>query len=136
MMLLVVGNIMLRIVWRPIFGTYDFVMFLGSVVVAFALAYCAIQGGHVAVDILVARFSPRTQAIIDSSTSILSIGIFAIIAWQCSVYGTDMWRTGEVSMSVHIPFYPFVYGVGFGCAVLGLVLLADLFKSLAKAVRK
>ena len=135
-MLLVVGNIMLRIVWRPIFGTYDFVMFLGSVVVAFALAYCAIQGGHVAVDILVARFSQRTQAIIDSSTSILSIGIFAIIAWQCSVYGTDMWRTGEVSMSVHIPFYPFVYGVGFGCAVLGLVLLADLFKSLAKAVRK
>jgi TRAP-type C4-dicarboxylate transport system permease small subunit len=136
MMLIVVGNIVSRIIWRPIYFTYDVVMILGSIVVAFALGYCAIQRGHIAVEIVMERFSQRVQAIVDSITGILGVGIFAIVAWQCLVYGTDMRRCGEVSMSVYIPLYPFIYGVGFGCALLCLVTLVDLIKALDKAVSK
>lgn len=136
MMVIVVGNIVLRIFWHPIYGTYDVVMVLGSIVVAFALGYCAVQRGHIAVEIVVARFPQRIRAIIDSITGILSVGIFAIIAWQCWVYGTDMRRLGEVSMSVYIPLHPFIYGVSFGCAVLCAVVLIDLIKALAKSVSK
>lgn len=139
MMLLVVANIIWRAVpkiGRPIYGTYDLVMILGSIVVAFALGYCAVQGGHIAVEIVVARFPQRVQAIIDSITGILSVGIFAIISWQCWVYGTDMLHQGERSMSVYIPLHPFAYGVSFGCAVLCVVILIDLMNSLAKAVGK
>jgi len=136
MMLIVVGNIVLRILWRPIYGTYDVVMILGSIAVAFALGYCAVQRGHIAVEIVMERFSQRVQAIVDSITGILGVGIFAIIAWQCWVYGTDMWRCGEVSMSVYIPLHPFIYGVGFGCALVCMVILVDLIKALDKAVSK
>ncbi|MBA7659080.1 hypothetical protein ES703_67044 [subsurface metagenome] len=82
------------------------------------------------------RFSERVQAIIGSITGILGVGIFAIVSWQSWVYGTDMWRMGERSMSVYIPLHPFAYGVSFGCAVLCVVVLVDLIKSLAKAVGK
>ena len=136
MMLIVVGNILLRIFWRPIYGTYDVVMVLGSIVVAFALGYCAVRRGHIAVEMVVARLPQRVQAIIDSITGILSLGIFAIIAWQCWVYGTDMWHRGEVSMSVYIPLHPFIYGVSFGCTLLCMVVLVDLIKALYKAVGK
>jgi TRAP-type C4-dicarboxylate transport system permease small subunit len=136
MMLIVVANISLRPIWRPIYGTYDVVMLLCSVVVAFALGHCAIQGGHVFVELFVQRLPPRAQAIINSITGILGFSLFAMIAWQCWVYGTDIWRSGEVSMSVRIPLYPFMYGVGFGCAVLSLVVLVDLIKSLTKVVGK
>ena len=136
MMLIVVGNILLRIFWRPIYGTYDVVMLLGSILVAFALGYCAVQKGHIAVELVILLLPKRVQAMIDSITGILSLGLFAIIAWQCWVYGTDMWRQGEVTMSVYIPVHPFIYGVSFGCAVLSLVVLVNLLKAVDKAVRK
>ena len=136
MMLIVVGNILLRVFWRPIYGTYDVVMLLGSILVAFALGYCAVQRGHIAVELVIALLPKRVQAIIDSFTGILTVGMFAIIAWQCWVYGTDMRRVGEVTMSVYIPVYPFIYGVSFGIAVLCMVSLVDLFKALDKAVKK
>ena len=135
MMLLAVGNILLRIVWRPIFGTYDFVRFIGTILVAFAIAYCAVQRGHISVELVVARFPQRVQWIIGGITGILSLGIFGLITWQCLVLANDMWRLGELSMSAHMPFYPYIYGVAFGCALLCLVILVDLGKALAKAVR-
>ena len=135
MMLLVVGDIVLRVVWRPVPGTYDIVGFIGAIIVAFAIAYCAVQRGHIEVELVVARFPERVQGIIGSITGFLGLGIFALITWQCLVFGNDMWRLGEVSMSAHIPFYPFIYGIGFGSALLCLVILVNLGKSLAKAVK-
>lgn len=136
MMLLTVGNILLRIAERPIFGTYDFVRFIGAILIAFAIAYCAVQRGHISVELVVARFPQRVQGIIGSITGFLSLGIFAVITWQCLVLANDMWRVGEVSMSALLPFYPYIYGVAFGCALLCLVILVDIGKSLAKAVKR
>jgi len=136
MMVLVVGNILLRIIWKPVFGTYDVVGFIGAILVAFAIAYCAVKKGHIAVEIMVTRFSQRVQGIIGSITGILGLGIFALVTWQCLVLGNNMWRLGELSMSAHMPFYPYIYGVGFGCALLCLVILIDLGKSLAKVVKR
>jgi TRAP-type C4-dicarboxylate transport system permease small subunit len=135
MMLLVVGNILLRIVWKPILGTYDLAGFIGAIIVAFAIAYCSLQKGHIQVEFLMERFSGRVQGIIGSVTGILSLGIFSLATWQCIVLANDMRRTGEVSMSAHISFYPYIYGVAFGCALLCLVILIDLIKSVVKAVR-
>lgn len=135
MMLLAVVNILLRIVWRPITGTYDFVSFIGATLVAFALAYCAVQKGHIQVELAVARFPKRVQGIIDSITGILSLGIFAVVTWRCVVFANDMWRHGELSMTSLLPFYPYIYGIAFGCGLLCLVILVDLMHSLGKAVK-
>ena len=48
-MLVVVINVVARVVWHPILGTYDWVQFLGAIIVGFAVAHCGTQGGHVAV---------------------------------------------------------------------------------------
>jgi len=135
MMLLVVGDITLRVIWQPIPGTYDVVGFIGAVLVAFAIAYCAVRGGHISVELVVSRLPKRVQWIISSITGILGLGIFALATWQCLVLAKDMRRVGEVSMSAHIPFYPYIYGVAFGCALLCLVILVDLGKSLAKVAK-
>ena len=135
MMLLAVGNILLRMVWKPIFGTYDIIEFIGAILVAFAIAYCAVQRGHIQVELVVARFPQQVQGIIGSITGFLSLGIFALITWQCLVLASDMRRVGEVSMSALLPFYPYIYGVGFGIALLCLVILVDLMQSLVKAAK-
>lgn len=135
MFLLIVGNVLLRKVWKPIYGTYDYVCFIAAIMVAFALANCAVERGHIQVELLVAQFSQRAQGIIGSLTGILSLGIFSLITWQCIVLANDMRLAGELSMTSLVPFYPYIYAVAFGCGLLCLVILVDLIKSLVKAVK-
>jgi TRAP-type C4-dicarboxylate transport system permease small subunit len=135
MLLLVFGNILGRKFWKPIFGAYDYVGFIGAVIVAFSIAYCAVKKGHIQVELLVERFPQRIQGVINSIIGILSLGLFFVITWQCAVYGSDMRRAGELSMTALAPFYPYIYGIAFGCALLCLVILIDLIKSVTKVVK-
>jgi TRAP-type C4-dicarboxylate transport system permease small subunit len=135
MFLIIFINILLRQFWKPIFGTYDYVCFIAAIVVAFAMANCAVHKGHTQVDLLVGRLSQRNQAIMGSITGFLSLGLFIVITWQCIVFGNDMRRAGEVSMTTLLPFYPYIYAVAFGCALLSLVILVEFIKSLVKAVK-
>jgi TRAP-type C4-dicarboxylate transport system permease small subunit len=135
MFLLIVINILLRKFWRPIFGAYDYTCFISAIVIAFAMAHCAVQGGHTQVDLFVTRFSRRAQGMIGSITGILSLGLFSLITWQCIVLANDMRRSGEVSMTSLFPFHPYIYAVAFGCGLLSLVILVDFIKSLVKAVK-
>ncbi len=136
MLFLVVGNILLRIIWKPILGTYDITGFIGATLIAFAVAYCAVQKGHIQIDLLMVRLPKKVQGVIDVFTGILSLGIFSLVTWQCIVLGNDMRRLGEVSMSAHFPFYPYIYGIGWGCGLLCLVIWVDLIKSIVKVVKK
>jgi TRAP-type C4-dicarboxylate transport system permease small subunit len=133
--LLIFGNILLRKIWKPFFGAYDYVCFITAIVIAFALANCAVQRGHTQVELLITRFSQRVQGIIGSITNILSLGLFSLVAWRCLVLANDMRRMGEVSMTALLPFHPYIYAVAFGCALLCLVILVDLIKSLVQAVK-
>jgi TRAP-type C4-dicarboxylate transport system permease small subunit len=135
MLLVTTSNILLRKFGKPIYGAYDYVCFLSTIVVAFAIANCAVKRGHTQVELLVARFSRRAQGIVDSITGILSLGIFSLITWQSIALGNDMRRAGEVSMTSLEPFYPYIYAIAFGCALLCLVILVDLMKSVLKAVK-
>ena len=136
MMLLVCLNIVTRLFGQPILGTFEFVGFLGAIVVAFALAYTSVVRGHVAVGIVVSRLPQRTQAIIDSVTTFLGIGIFSLITWQGVKYAARLWDVGEVSPTMELSYFPIAYAIAACFAIACLVLLLDLFKSLAQAVRK
>ena len=136
MMLLTCADVILRYFRRPIPGTYELVCFLGAVAVAFAMAHTSVERGHVAVSIVV-RLSPkRIQDLIESITGSFGFALFALIAWQSVIYANDLRAHGEVSLTLQLPFYPFVYGIGFSAAAVCLVLLADLFKSLMKVFGK
>ena len=136
MMILTCGDVVLRFFRRPIPGTYELVCFLGAVAVAFAMAHTTVQKGHVAVSLLVRLFPGRIQGLIESITSTFGFIFFALVAWQSVLYGNDLHASGEVSLTLQLPFYPFVYGIGFSAAAVCLVLLSDLFKNLMKVFGK
>jgi len=54
-----------------------------------------------------------------------------ITGWQIVKYGIILIKTGEITETLRIPYYPFVFGVAFGCGILSLVLLVDLLKLFA-----
>ena len=132
MMLLTCADVILRFFRRPIPGTYELVCFLGAVAVSFAMAHTSIKNGHVAVSLVVRLLPKRLQGGIQTITSSFGFILFALIAWRSILYGNSLRTTGEVSLTLKLPFFPFVYGVGFSAAAVCLVLLVDVYHSLEK----
>jgi len=60
MVLLTCANIVFRMFWVPVSGTYELMGFAGAMLTAFALAYTQIKKGHIAVDVLVNVFQPKS----------------------------------------------------------------------------
>ena len=133
MMALTSIDVFLRYFFRkPIPGTYEIVALLGAIAVSFAVAHTLAERGHVAVSLIVQIFPKRLQGIIESIISIFGIILFGLIAWQSVLYGMDCQRSGEVSLTLELPFYPVIYGVALCAVVVCLVLLVDLANAVAK----
>jgi hypothetical protein len=54
---------------------------------------------------------------------------FALLAWQCFVYSAALKSAGEVSLTIQIPIYPFVAGVGLNSGLLSAYLLLHLVRA-------
>lgn len=126
MILLTCGNIFFRIVWAPVPGTYELMGLFGAIVTAFALGQTQARKGHVAVDVLINTFSAETKKTLKAAGDLISMVFFAIVAWQLAEKGTTLWKTGELTETLKIIYYPFIYAAATGCAVLALVCLSDL----------
>lgn len=132
MMTLVFGNVVCRAVWQPIMGTYEVTAFLAAMTISFALANCAVNKGHIALTLFVDRLAPRLRAFFDILVSLLGLLLFLLLAWEVTKYAFHMKSTGEVSLTMEIPFYPFIYGVAFGLLMLAMVSLVGFLKSLRR----
>jgi TRAP-type C4-dicarboxylate transport system permease small subunit len=133
MLALVVADIIgIKLIAHPIPGGIELTGFLGAVVIGFAIAFVQIMKGHIQVDFLTMRLSPRPKAIIDVFMTFFGIVFFAVLAWRSLDYGRVMQLSGEVSMTQRIPFFPFIYSLAFCYFVACLVLLVDFCKAVMK----
>jgi len=132
MMLLTCADVILRFFRHPIPGTYEIVGLMGTVAVSFALAHTTATKGHIMVEFLTRRMPQRVQLVITAAGELLSAVLFGILARQSIIYALDLKRTGEVSLTVEIPIYPFVFSIAVGCLLVCVVLLADLYRSLKR----
>ena len=128
MILITCANIFLRIVWMPIKGTFELMGFFGAVATALVLGHTQMKKAHISVDILVNGLSPRIRTVFNGVNYLICMIFFAVLGWQISRLATTLWKTGEVTETLRIVYYPFTYGVAFGCFLLALVLLVDLLK--------
>ena len=124
------ANIVSRLFGLPIRGTFELMGYFGAVVTAFALGYTQIKRGHIAVDIVVLRFSEKTQRILHTVNHLICMAFFVIVAWQVSKYATTLWETGEVTETLQIVYYPFTYAVALGCLILAVTFFVDILKSI------
>lgn len=135
MMLITCVDVIFRFFGRPIFGAVEIVSFMATILLACAMPLTDVEKGHVGVDLLVRRMSKRGQAGMDAATGCLSLGLFALVAWQMFQYAVAMKNAGEVSMSLEFPYYILVYLVAVAFAVLALVILGEIFNNLRKAIK-
>lgn len=128
LMLLTVMDVILRSLKRPIVGTYELVAFSGAVVIGFSVPLTSWVRGHIYVDFFILRFSQKVRNVFNIATRCVVIVLFFLIGWNLIKYGMDLQKSGEVSLTLQMPFYPVAYGVGFCCFVQCLVLICDIVK--------
>lgn len=127
--LLATMNVALRIFHVPVGGTYEVVSFLGAIVTAGALGYTQKRKDHIVVDILSEKFPAKVKRVLDRVSYALILVFFSIVSWQTFVYGKRLLLTGELSETLKIAYYPFVFLVSLGFAVLALTIFLDLIET-------
>lgn len=135
MMALVTINVILRYFWKSVGGTYDYVQLITAVCVGAAIAYTAYERGNIEIELLMERFSERVQSIVASVIMLIVLGFFAIATWQVLTLAHDMNVKGETTMTAYIPFHPFLYLIAVGLGLTMVVMLAQLVRLIAKAVK-
>lgn len=127
-MLLTVLDVILRSFRMPITGAYELVAFSGAIVIGFSLPMTSCVRGHIFVDFFILKLPPWARAVCNVLTRCLGIGLFSLIGWNLVKVGMSLARSGEVSLTLKLPFYPVAHGLAFCCFVQCLVLVADLVK--------
>jgi TRAP-type C4-dicarboxylate transport system permease small subunit len=127
-MLLTVADVVLRLFGRPIVGTFEMVSKGGAIVIGFAIPITSWLRGHIFVDFFYQKCPKVVQNTMNVATRLVGIGLFFLIGWQLFGMGVDLYRSGEVTLTRQIPFYPLAYGLGVCSFIECLVLICDIGK--------
>ncbi len=129
MVMVTVGEMVLRMFGRPMAGTVETIGWLAAVTTAFALGYTQVHQGHVSIDLLTTRLGSRSQVVVSMLVNLISAALFVIVTWNVFRYAGLLRETGSLSETMKVIVYPWVYLVSLGCAGLTLALLVDFLKS-------
>jgi TRAP-type C4-dicarboxylate transport system permease small subunit len=126
MMFLTVSDVIMRTFGYPILGAYEMVAMLLAVVIGFTIPKVSLDKGHVIMEFVLEKLSPKGKAVMITFTRILCIALFAIIGYNLFLIAKEFNMSGEVSSTLKIPFFPIAYCVGVCCFVECLVLVSDI----------
>jgi TRAP-type C4-dicarboxylate transport system permease small subunit len=132
LVLLASGNVAMRLFHVPYAGTYEIVSFLGALVTAGALAHTQRRRDHIMVDIVTDRFPKTVKRLLDAVSDLLAAVLFGIAAWQVWRWGDRIRISGELSETLQLKFYPFVYATAAGFGLLTLVLVVQMLRALLR----
>ena len=131
MVLLTIVDVVLRRIFNhPLSSSLELSQVMLVIVVFSSVAYCGIKSGHVTIDALTSRFSPKIQAILNSITGLFGVLLFSAMGWGSMVLAMDKLSNHSVTGILPIPIYPFVFLVAFGSILLALILLVQFINSL------
>lgn len=123
----------------PTLWSYDMTYLLNSIPVVFGMSWVYKIGGHVRVDIVYNRFSPRNQAIMD----LVVIPILFLVPWVFVLYRMSFHVLNSIALRELAmtgtwipPIYPFKTWLFVGFTLLFLQVLAEYIRALIGLVNK
>ncbi|MED4582805.1 TRAP transporter small permease [Brevibacillus choshinensis] len=135
MMLFITIGVIGRAFGHPVLGDLELVQTMMVVLIMFGLAYSQAEDAHISIGLLVDRFSPRIQSLLDVIGYLLTVLICFMISWVFLGLGLEN-LLGLVLTTdlLGIPLYPlhFIAAIGFFMwgmeALLKMVLAIIHFK--------
>ena len=131
MLLFSVTDMVMRGLGVTVAGSYEVIGGLSAAAMALALGTVQRHKGHVAMELVVVKMGSRSRAITEALMALVSLALFAVVAFYVARYGRVLHETGSLSETLRVIVYPWVYVVALGCAGLTLALLVDFLRSIA-----
>ena len=132
LMLLTSADVLSRDVFNhPIPGTVELSEYMLSVFILLGFAYSQQVKAHVGVSMMTSRLRPRIRLTLNIVTTLISLFIFSILAWQGWARGVGE-RT--VSDMLRIPQFPFRLLIALAALLVCLELLIDFGEAVKKLV--
>jgi TRAP-type mannitol/chloroaromatic compound transport system permease small subunit len=109
---------------------------IAGVLAILAGGYTLLHKGHIAVDTLIDRFTPKTRTIIDIITLCITLFIIGGLLWSTAGEAIDSLKIKESFTSyIAPPIYPFKIIMALGIALLLLQGIANLVRDLEAVIR-
>jgi TRAP-type C4-dicarboxylate transport system permease small subunit len=139
MMLHVTADVLAKyLLGTPILGTLETVTHYYMVAVVF-LPIAMVQKfrGQIVVDVATQHLSPRRLALVEATTSILTLIFVVLLAWHAGVKATNMAaireKTNAAAFSIDI--WPSRWFVVLGCVGMASFLILQILNDFARALR-
>ena len=104
---------------RPTTWVWDVAVHLFALIVVFGAGNTLRQGGHVVMDVMIARLSLRTRLALDIIAYLFFIFAIGIMVWQSAIFA---WRSVEIGERTSTLLGMVVYPLKI-CIFAGIVLL-------------
>ncbi len=127
--LLVFVNVCGRYLLRsPITGTYEIVEETMVILGGLTIMYCTVKRGHVAVDILAAKFSGRVQIIMQSIFALLGFGTWGAVTYGVYLHALSVTKSSQTMVSFpQVGLAPFLFILAAGLFLCSLTFLIQTF---------
>ena len=91
----------------PLPASFELTIIFMVFIVFWGLAQVQARGGHMRLDFLRSRFSPRGRSILDMLSLIIGLFLFSLITWQAWSWFMEAWLTNERMSGIwDIPYAP------------------------------
>jgi TRAP-type C4-dicarboxylate transport system permease small subunit len=113
----------------PVLGAYEITEYLMLIMVFSFLAFAQSKKAHINVDIVFNRLPAGLQTVLERFNHIVCLLMMILITWKSAQRIAELKKTGEASLLLKIPDYPFAIFIVIGCLVFCVEFFKDAFRS-------
>jgi len=105
MIVLTAVDVIGRRLGYPLNGTYDLVEVLGAISIIGALPYTTACKGHVAIEFIPHKLSPRGRMVLATLVALVCIAIYAFLTWRFIQYGVELKASNQGMVTLRWPIF-------------------------------
>lgn len=109
----------------PIYGAYDLVGVGLLMTIIVALPDSLRTGCHVRMDILYDHYGPRMRLAVDTISHLGALAFAILVAWQAFRNVPHYARSGEATVTLGLPIWPFTLMIGLSCTMFCLSIIGE-----------
>ena len=130
MMLLTTADVIGRYFFNaPVLGAYEITEYLMLIMVFSFLALAQSSKVHISVDIVFNRLPARLRPVLERFNHLICLLMMILVSWMSIQRIWELRKTGEQSLLLKIPDYPFAIFLVIGCLAFCIEFFKDVFRS-------
>lgn len=128
-------NVVLRTANAPTFGFHEIILLITAAFVLIGAAYTEKRKGHIMLDFLISRVSPKTREVLNCLASFLALGFAIVFTWRLVVYTHSLQVTGAFYLAmVPLPYWPAYTVACLGFIFFAIMLIARFIQSIKQNI--